>query len=221
MHLSQNLLYEAVREGVKEAILTMTESGDGYTGPIIRNIFLKAIEDGVFNAIHEMSIDSNEKMSKLKDKAKNICVDPDRILEMDVLRWLLLMGENTPHFIKIAQINLSPKHFRIPVFREIYQIYLDAFTKQQPLDLLSLAINMDDTEAQIAMSEIIEKKINREKAEDHFMETIQKMLDRHWMQAREDIRIKIQSGKYSDEEVFQLAKEFNELKKNPPSISFA
>ncbi len=37
----------AVKQGVKEAILTMTESGDGYSGPIIRELFLDAIKQGV------------------------------------------------------------------------------------------------------------------------------------------------------------------------------
>lgn len=145
-----------------------------------------------------------------------LLIDPDRILEMDLLRWLLLMGENSPHFIEIARINLSPEQFRIPVFRQIYQTYLEASNQQHPLDLLSLAINLDDAEAQMVMSDILQKKINREKAEDHFMETIQKMLDRQWMNAREEIRMKIHSGRYSDEEVLQLAKQFDELKKNPP-----
>ena len=45
--LSRDDLFLAVKEGVKEAILTMTESGDGFSGPTIRDPFLKAIEDGI------------------------------------------------------------------------------------------------------------------------------------------------------------------------------
>jgi len=45
--LSKDELKEAISLGVKEAILTMTESGDGYSGPIIRDLFLDAIKDGI------------------------------------------------------------------------------------------------------------------------------------------------------------------------------
>lgn len=37
----------AVKQGVKEAILTMTDSGDGFSGTTIRELFLEAIEQGV------------------------------------------------------------------------------------------------------------------------------------------------------------------------------
>ena len=38
---------ESVKQGVKEAILTMTESGDGHSGPIIREPFLDHVKKGV------------------------------------------------------------------------------------------------------------------------------------------------------------------------------
>lgn len=45
--LSKDELKEAISLGVKEAILIMTESGDVYSGPIIRDLFLDAIKDGI------------------------------------------------------------------------------------------------------------------------------------------------------------------------------
>ena len=38
------------------------------------------------------------------------------------------------------------------------------------------------------------------------------------MDKREEIRSKIQSGQYSGDEVLELAKEFDILKKNPTSV---
>jgi len=46
-NISREDFLQAVKEGVKEAILTMTESGDGYNGLIIREPFLQAIKEGV------------------------------------------------------------------------------------------------------------------------------------------------------------------------------
>ena len=55
--ISREEFLKSIREGVKDAILTMTESGDGYTGIIIREPFLKAIEDGVYHAVSQMDIE--------------------------------------------------------------------------------------------------------------------------------------------------------------------
>jgi len=46
-NVSKEEFLEAIKQGVKDAILTMTESGDGYTGTIIKEPFLEAIKDGV------------------------------------------------------------------------------------------------------------------------------------------------------------------------------
>ena len=40
------------------------------------------------------------------------------------------------------------------------------------------------------------------------------------MEKREEIKLKIQSSKYSDEEVFSLAKEFDEIKNQRPQIIY-
>lgn len=145
-------------------------------------------------------------------------VDPNRIIEMDLLRWLLLMGEQAPRFVKMAMLNLQPTHFQVTVCRRIYQAYLALAEKNHSLDLLSLAIDLDDAEAQMLISDILQKKVNKEKADEDFINTIQKLLDRSWLQAREEIRAKIHSGRCSDDEVLELAKQFDELKKMPPKV---
>ena len=43
----------AISTGVKDALFTMTESGDGFDGPIIREPFLAAIQEGVKDAIYD------------------------------------------------------------------------------------------------------------------------------------------------------------------------
>jgi hypothetical protein len=44
---------QSISHGVRDAILTMTESGDGFSGEIIREPFLSAIEEGMYNAISD------------------------------------------------------------------------------------------------------------------------------------------------------------------------
>lgn len=145
-------------------------------------------------------------------------VDPHRILELDLLRWLILMTQEKPHFIQMAESYLMPSHFWVPICRRIFETFLLQIKQQAPTDLLSLFISLHDEEAQSCLDELLQKKINREKAEVLFKETIQKILDRQWMHEREEVKRSIHSGKHSEEEILALAKVFDDLKKNRPVV---
>lgn len=143
-------------------------------------------------------------------------IDPDRILEADLLRWLFLMGEGLPQLIAIAKANLRPEHFRVAAGKSLYEKYLQASEENKPRDLLSLAIDLEQTEQQLFMAEILQKRVNRDRAVSCFLETVQRLLERHWMHEREEIKLKIFSGTCSEEEVLDLARKFDEIKKKRP-----
>lgn len=145
-------------------------------------------------------------------------VDPNRILEMDLLRLLLLFGEENKPLIEFVAKNVSEDHFTFEVFKRLFRAYLEAYNNGGELDLLSLAISVNDEEAQDVMSEILQKKVNKERIQTHIQEAIQKVLERSWMQEREEIRAKIQGSDLSDDEALQLAKLFDQLRKNPPKV---
>ena len=65
---------------------------------------------------------------------------------------------------------------------------------------------------------ILNKKVQRGRAKIHFIETLQRIKERNWMQEREDIRVKIHSGTASEVEVLELVKKFDLLKKSPPRV---
>lgn len=138
-------------------------------------------------------------------------VDPERILEADLLRWLLLMGESQPELITLAARNVKLEQFRVPVARALFARYLSAEQK----DLLSLSM---DVEEQRFVSEIFQKRVNREKAKECMIATLQKMLERSWLAEREGIKRKIAAGGLTDEAMLALAKEFDELKRNKPIV---
>lgn len=146
-------------------------------------------------------------------------IDPDRIMESDFLRWLLLTGETNPRFIEIARENVKPEYLHVTVCRQVYLTYLNNFEQKNTCDLLTLAIDLDDAEGQLLLSDLLQKKVNKDRSEPQFIETIQKILDRNWMEERETIRMKIQSGQCSDEEAFELVKKFDELKKMAPKVN--
>ena len=117
-----------------------------------------------------------------------------------------------------AKNRLQPHDFRVALCKKMYLALLDAFQKNEPIDAISLIIKLDDPEGQALISELLEKKINKEKAEAHFLESLQKILNRNWMEQCEAVKMRIQSGQCNDDEALQLAKEYNELRKNPPKF---
>lgn len=146
-------------------------------------------------------------------------IDPDRILELDLLRWLLIAKEKPEKLFALAQTNLQPQDFHVSICSKMYQALLDMHRKNEPIDAISLILKMEDPEGQTLISELLEKKVNKEKAEVYFLETLQKILNRNWMEDCEKIKMKIQSGQCEDGEALNLVKEYNDLRKNFPKIN--
>ncbi len=118
-------------------------------------------------------------------KSANIgehAVDSDRILETDFLRWVLLVGESHPTLLTLARQHIDLDTLHVPICKRIYQTYLDHIDHSRPCDFISLAIDVDDEEAQTLFAELLLKKINKDRAEQQVAETIQKILERNWME---------------------------------------
>lgn len=145
-------------------------------------------------------------------------IDPDKILEADFLRWLMLAGHLFPHFKTLAELNITFADLHVVVCRKLYEAYSSRYEENKPCDLLMLMAEVDDAEAQMLIQEIHQKKINLERAEEHYQEALKKVLDRNWMEAREAVRVKIQSAECSEDEVIEFVRQFDELKKKPPQI---
>ena len=98
--------------------------------------------------------------------------------------------------------------------------YLKIAEKSEDKNLLSIAIELDDVEQQMILSDILKKKVNREKAEEGFLMSIQRILDRYWMEKRESIKQKIQNANLEETEVLELVKKFDSIKNQRPEILF-
>jgi len=147
-------------------------------------------------------------------------VDSHRILEADFLRWLLLASDEHPQLVALAKATIAPCDLIVPPCQRLYSCYLDRLAKGLACDLLSLSIALPTQQEQALIAELPEKKINKERADFLFAETIQRLHDRNWMQQREAIKMRIQSGQCSDDEVMELARQFDALKRTmpPPAI---
>ena len=155
---------------------------------------------------------------KREGSLSEVAIDPNRVLETDLLRWLFLLGESSPKLLKIIQDNLKPLHFATPICRRLFSVYMDNLIEKKPTDLLNIANNLESAEEQLLFSEIVQKKVNTERAEEGVVETVTKMLQHHWMEEREKIKIQIQSGRCTEEEILELAKRFDVIKSTPPEI---
>lgn len=140
-------------------------------------------------------------------------IDGNLILETDFLRWLHLMGEGELSFIQLAKMNIATNHLTNEACQKIYRTLMSNFEEKKPVDFVSLMIQIDDPQVQEILSRLTTKKVNIDRALPHFTATIKAILDRNWMQKREEIKMKIQSGYCTDDEALALASEFNNLKR--------
>ncbi len=152
---------------------------------------------------------------KKQESAGVQAIDPDRILELDFLRWLILMGPTVPELLTLAQANITPDALKNYGCRALYTLFLSHAQNGKQPDLLDLAA---DDVLQALLSELHQKKINSEKAAEQFPDSMQKILNRNWMQKREEVRLKIQGGGCSDDEVMVYVKQFDDLKRSPPAL---
>lgn len=139
-------------------------------------------------------------------------------LETDFLTWLLQPGLPTENFFKIAEKNIDLSFFVDPKCKNIYEILLKSYKEKNLSDILSILINSPDDETQTLITDLMQKKVKKEDSKELFLQALQTLLDRKWMNLTEEIKVKIQSGLLSDEEALNFAKEFDKLKKERPKI---
>lgn len=156
---------------------------------------------------------------KKSDSVRSQGIDVHRILEADLLRWLILSGEEFPKVVELARAHIQEAHFYLKTAWHLYRRYMEAKDRGEPCDLFSLGSGLEEGDDPHFLSEIIQRRVNFSKAEEGMRETIRKILTRHWMDAREKIRIEIQSGAHDEARLMELVKQFDAIKQSPPVLS--
>lgn len=144
-------------------------------------------------------------------------IDPDRILESDLLRWMLF-GVEKRDALGLIKRYLTPQDFYTPVYRELFQQFCALTIDGGWPDLLTLITSVADSSE--AIDEILKKRVDKYHEKQSILETLQRMVTRRWMQECETIRLKIQSGTCNNEEAVTLTKQFSEYKKGAPKVSW-
>jgi DNA primase len=144
-------------------------------------------------------------------------IDPDRILEMDLLRWLFISPDpESFSFLAICK-NIAKEDFKVPACACLFDTYL-GLTFEQRREWFTLAGRLNKKEEQEVLNELLEKKVNKQRIEENVLETIKNLLNRNWMEKKEKILEKIKQSSASDDEMSPLIQEFNNLSKSPPQL---
>lgn len=144
-------------------------------------------------------------------------IDPHLILESDFLQGLLLLSGKGADHLKMASINISPDFFINPFCQRLYQKLQG--NSASAFNMLAFTLSLEN-DLQGFLQEVLAKKADFDSAEEAFLESMQKLLDRDWMEKREFVRTKMQNGNLKEEEAFQLLKEFEDIKKKDPKIKY-
>lgn len=144
------------------------------------------------------------------------CNEP--FLETDLLTWLVQSHPKRNEYLKIALDYLTEEEFWDPTCLEIFKVLKELFSSKQELDALTLLTHFKEESSEKLFEKLIEKKIRPDTDLKLFVQSIQKLLDRHWMKKREEIKVQIQSGELSDQEALRLAKAFDHIQKNRPLV---
>ena len=155
---------------------------------------------------------------KREERLHHEGIDPDKILETDLLRLLFLAEDQWPRLASIAKANLSSRQLRVGVCQRLYTLFLEAYEVGGATDLLTCASGLEKEDEEGIVLEMMSRKIHVEKAEEALVSTIQRILQRNWMEERERIKLELYSGKLDEEAALELAKQFDTLKRQVPEV---
>lgn len=143
--------------------------------------------------------------------------NPNQFLEADFLTWILKEDDIDKKWLKTSLNHLDEDAFIDPYTKLVFLTLKEH--QNDTIDHLTLFMNINDSKAQKLITHLLEKKLPLDRKEELFIQALQKILDRNWMQKSEEIKVKIQSGMLSDDEAIDLAKQFDQIKKNRPKVN--
>ena len=203
------------------AIEKMTQKIKEWEDPVMVHESLKKVAS--LMQVPESMLGLNELSSNSSYVASSASLKPKsklahQYLETDVLVWLVQKDLPTEKLMKMAHSNLKSEMFDNAQCAGLYNILMENYAEQKESDSLFLLIKSPDERTQKLITWLMEKKIHKENAEKLFASALQHLLDYRWMQKREEIKLKLQSGLIPEDEALVLAKKFDDIQKNRPRV---
>lgn len=205
--------------GKHHLLRKLTEQIRSWEEPVLVYESLKRLSSLSAVPLNVLGVEAPPQPKKIERKgfAGFADIDPDAIIEADVLRWLFVLGASQSALPKMALENLSDDDFCVEVCQELFSLYMRRYEEEKSLDLLSFSIALEDDQLRAFVMSLSDKKIQLAKAEEGLKAAIGKVLDRNWMKQRANLQKQIERAS-SNDEALALAAEFDLLKKQPPVV---
>lgn len=142
----------------------------------------------------------------------------DLMLELDLVRWLLLVGPEQQHLVHECASHLGSTDFSHEVPRQLFCLSIERLQRGERPDLMSFAGDVDIESVSAAVQCLLGRRQRPEKAPGLLFETIKRLKERNWLFAREQIRQKMDDASLSEEALIELARQFDALTKSPPAL---
>lgn len=134
-------------------------------------------------------------------------INVNLILETDILRWLIFCHQRKEVVATIFHY-VKEEYFYVEDCKNLFIACKERSSREkEALDLLQASSLVKDIHV---IELIVNKKINLDLTNNIFLESIQKILDRNWLKAKEEVKMLIHN-KQNSEEVWGLVKQFDEL----------
>ncbi len=141
-------------------------------------------------------------------------IDSDTELELDLLRWLLAIPNETSSLREKFTDLISQFDFATAIGRKFFEALLQIQKiDSQQMSLIYLAGEIDCNDVEEAYIQYMVRKpsIRIEKLHQHIYEAIQKLKERRWLIERESVKNRIEEG-LSESEQIRLLEEFSSIK---------
>jgi DNA primase len=154
------------------------------------------------------------KPAEIKKVEKRVVFCADN-LEKDLIRWLLITADKK--LLNVIMKNIKKEYLKDKVVEKIFCLAKKLHEENKPIDLLHLGSSLEEEEITF-LEQIKEKRMHILKAKEGVFALVQKLLDREWLLKCNHVKSLIEAEKNSEERMFALAKEFDNIKKNKPIL---
>jgi DNA primase len=135
----------------------------------------------------------------------------EEVLEVDLLRWILLMPEDKSGVLSQIFKAIDENFFFSSSCKSLFEKIKARFDQGQSVDLVSLSAFFTNLEDKVFLTKIMEKKINPERAEEGAKETALKMREKYFFIEKEKIHEAMKEEGLDQDQVLELARRYDTL----------
>ena len=138
----------------------------------------------------------------------------EEVLEIDLLRWILLMPQDQSSVLDLIFSSVEEAHFFSPICSTLFKKIKQRHLNQEPIDLVSLSLFFENPEEKVFFAKVMEKKINVERAFEGSFDTVKKMREKYIYVEKQQIHEAMKEEGLDQDKVLELAARYDNLTKS-------